>query len=136
MGRTIEWVLGTIGAVVSIGVLLFFGVSADPEAVAIMAGVAVLGFLGFVAIARDDKGGSRTWGSLTWVVAGVMSAMVILAGFSYGLFLLPAALSFLAAALLAMWRRGRSLGTQAGFFLAGALGCVVAVTLANVLRRL
>jgi len=114
MGRTIEWVLGTIGAVVSIGVLLFFGVSADPEAVAIMAGVAVLGFLGFVAIARDDKGGSRTWGSLTWVVAGVMSAMVILAGFSYGLFLLPAALSFLAAALLAMWRRGRSLGTQVG----------------------
>jgi hypothetical protein len=118
------------------GVVVFFSSRADMGAVLIMSGVALVGFLGFVAIARDEKGRARTWGSVTWVAAGVMSAMVVLAGFSYGLFLLPAALAFLIAALLATRRRQRSLGTHLGFFLAGALGCVLVIALANIWGRL
>jgi hypothetical protein len=134
MIRTAEWLLGVAGAVVAIGVALGFSAAAggDLAASLLLATVALLGFSGFIAVARDDKGHSLQWGTITWLVAGMLTAMVVLAGFSYGLFLIPAVLAFVGAAFLADRRRERSSPRQLGVYVAGALGSALLIALLNV----
>lgn len=131
--RLLEWVLATIGAASTIAVALLAAPSARGELApsAILAAVALAGFLGFVAVMRDDKGADRPWGAIIASVAGMLSALVILAGFSFGPYLLPAALAFLTVAALAARRQGRSLAQQATFFAAGALGTALILALLN-----
>jgi hypothetical protein len=132
--RLLEWVLATIGAASTIAVALLSVPAArgDTGASAILGAVAIAGFLGFVATALDDKRGGRRWGAVVSLVAGMLGALVVLAGFSFGLFLVPAALAFLAAAVLAARRQGRSLVRQAGVYVAGALGTALVILLLNV----
>lgn len=135
MIRAVEWILAAVGAAVTIGVALAFSPATfdDRAASAILAAVALLGFGGFLAVALDSKGRSPRWGAITWIVAGALSAMVILAGFSYGLFLLPAALAFLGAGLLASRRKERSLPGYLGLYLGGGLACALVIALVNLL---
>jgi uncharacterized membrane protein HdeD (DUF308 family) len=137
MIRAVEWILAAAGAAVAIGVTLAFSPAAtgDRSALAILAAVALLGFSGFLAVALDDKGRSSRWGVVTWVVAGALTSLVVLAGFSYGVFLIPAVFAFAGAGLLASRRRQRPLAGNLAVYVAGALGCALLIALANVLGR-
>jgi hypothetical protein len=67
--RVLEWVLATIGAASTIAVALLSAPTArdDTGASAILGAVALAGFLGFVAVALDDKGsGAQLAESLRW----------------------------------------------------------------------
>lgn len=131
--RVLEWVLATIGAASTIAVALLSAPAArdDTRASAILGAVALAGFLGFVAVALDGKRAGRRRGAVVSLVAGMLSALVVLAGFSFGLYLVPAALAFLATAVLAARRQGRSLAGQAGVYVAGALGTALLILLVN-----
>lgn len=133
--KTVELILAALGAGITIFVTVTVAASAaaDRSAAAILAAVAVVGFAGFIAVSLDDKGRSHRWGAMTWLVAGVLTAMVYLAGFSFGLFLIPAVLAFVGAAILADRRRGRSSLRQLGVYLGGALACALVVVLVNLL---
>jgi hypothetical protein len=138
MIRTAEWLLGVAGAVVAIGVALGFSAAAggDLAASLLLATVALLGFSGFIAVARDDKGRSSRWGAFTWVVGGALTSLVVLGGFSYGLFLIPAAFAFTGAGLLASRRRQRPLARNLAVYVAGALGCALIIALAIVFGQI
>lgn len=133
--KTVELILAALGAGITIIVTVTVAASAaaDRSASAILAAVGVVAFAGFVASSLDDKGRSQKWGAITWLVAGALTAMGFLAGFSFGLFLIPAVLAFLGAAILADRRRGRSSLRQLGAYLGGALACALLILLVNAL---
>jgi hypothetical protein len=135
MTRAMEWILAAIGATTTLmaGAIAAGGASADLPAQLILAAVAIMGFAGFVAVALDVKGRSRKWGSVTWMVAGALSALVVLAGFSYGPYLIPAVLAFLGAAFLADRRRGQASLPHLGVSLLSAFACALVIILVNVL---
>jgi hypothetical protein len=137
MRRAVEWVLAAIGALTTIVVAVTFAgaTGGDIRAALILAAVAAGGFVGFVAVVFDEGGRSRHWGAITWLVAGALTPMVYLAGFSFGFFLLPAVLAFGGAAILADRRQGRSLLSRLPLYLGGALGWALLIVLINVFGR-
>ena len=136
MTRSVEWILAALGA--GFTIVVTATVAASPAAGAaasiILAAVALVAFAGFFAVARDDEDRSPRWGAITWLVAGVLSAMVYLAGFSYGFFLLPAVLAFAGAAILADRRRSRPLAPHLVAYVGGILLCTLLIILVNVLH--
>jgi hypothetical protein len=133
MTRTVEWILAALAAGVTIFVTAAVTAAVGAAAL-ILAAVALVAFAGFVAVARDDDGRSPRWGAVTWLVAGLLSAMVYLAGFSYGFFLLPAVLAFLGTAILADRRRRRPLAPHLVVYVGGILLCTLLIVLVNALR--
>lgn len=133
--KSVAYLLAALGAASTIFVTVSVAASpaAGGSASIILTAVALVAFTGFVAVTRDDNDGSPRWGAVTWVVAGILSAMVYLAGFSYGFFLLPAVLAFLGAAVLTDRRHGRSSLLHLPFYLGGGLGCALLILLVNAL---
>jgi hypothetical protein len=72
-----------------------------------MTEIAAVGIGGLYSIVKDRPPLSSTWGLASSAMAGILLAFAVLAGFSIGLFLLPAAVSMLIAAALADRRRNR-----------------------------
>ncbi len=72
-----------------------------------MAEVAALGVLSCLCIILDKASASTFFGKSSWAMAGMLSALAFLGGFSIGLMLLPAPVCMVAASALADLRRSR-----------------------------
>lgn len=133
MLRTIEWLLATLGAGVSIAVALIVlqAQPPDPGPSFVLAGTALAGFLGFVAVALNTGTRSRWWGGTIWFAAGILTALIMIGAWSFGPFLILPALAFVGAGLLGDRRRRERVSTHLGVYVTGALGTAVVIVLVN-----
>lgn len=76
---------------------------------------------GLLAVASEEGSSASRGQYVTWAVIGAMAALVVLGGLSIGLYLVPAVLAFLIAALLIRRSTGVAL-TRA--LVAAGLGAV------------
>ncbi len=116
MTRSIELILGLIGGFLGAVVALLFGISQSgldaslwPLPGLVFLELITLGFLGAVAAAREAGSAHQAWAYVPWAAAGALAALVILGGFTIGLFLIPSALCFLGVGLLGTSRWGTRL---------------------------
>ena len=133
MLRALEWILATAGATISIVVaaIVIGSQPADAGLSFVLVGLSLTGFAGFLAVAFDNQERSAGWGRLTWLVAGILTALVFLGAWSFNPILIPAALAFLGAAILADRRRSKRPFANMAFYVGGALGTATAIVLAN-----
>lgn len=73
------------------------------------------------------------WSSLPWISAGILLTFVIMGIFSIGLFLIPAMLFFLAAAILGDRRQGGNWPNHVVYFFFAAMVQAAAVYLVSIL---
>lgn len=92
---------------VAIGYMTLKYLQYESITVIYMTEIAAVGVGGLYSIVKDRPPLSSTWGLASWAMAGILLAFAVLAGFSIGLFLLPAAASMVIAAALADRRRNR-----------------------------
>jgi uncharacterized membrane protein HdeD (DUF308 family) len=82
----------------------------------------LLGVVAAIAALGDRRSEQSVWTTIRWVVCGGLFGLLILGLFSIGLLVLFAALSFLAAALLAERRYQRNMKVPVGLLTAGTVG--------------
>ena len=89
------------------------------------------GLIGAFSVVNAKAEQSPIWGAVTWAVAGVLVAFVVMGAWSIGLLFLPAALIFTIVAILSDRRRSQSIVVHLGIGVMAGLA-QVAVMLAVV----
>jgi hypothetical protein len=140
MLRILEWVFAWVAAIICLSITLLFwqtqqrmGGPLWPMPAFTLLEVACLSFLGLLSVALDTDPDRMAFGAITWLVAGALAGLVILGGFSIGLFLVPAVLFLATAAFLARRRRKRRFLPELASFAIGTTGSILLLLFINVL---
>ncbi len=134
-GRVAEILLAACAAVVAVNVFRrwwaylesgAYGPSGEPGGHGLIAEIyfgefAFLAVFGLLTICVDRDSVDESWGDMTWVIAGALSTLSFLGNSIIGSSVIPVALAFVVAALLAGARRGRGKVKQAAGFVLGAI---------------
>jgi hypothetical protein len=144
--RRIELILGFLGGINCVVVPLFFTFQelsfpfrapGDlwPFPAIYFIEILVLGLATTYFIATNQGIHPTRWNGLPWISAGILLSLAIMGIFGFGLFLIPAMLSFLAAGILGDRRQGGNWPTHAMQFFFAAMLQAVAVYLILILFR-
>jgi hypothetical protein len=111
MARSIELIIGFIGALLCAGVALLFGMAiASPDSTQwplpglVLFSVTAFGLLGLMAASREAGSAHPIWGYIPWTIAGALAALVVLGRLSIGAFLVLPTLCFLTVGIIGIER--------------------------------
>lgn len=114
--RVLEWAFALLGAVVCVWVVIRFA-SQQLDDLWLFPGlyfleIVFLGLLAFLSRIEGTGLGKKGTSVILWMAGGALLAFVILAGFSIGLYLVPAVLAFWISAICADLRHRRAMLTH------------------------
>jgi hypothetical protein len=144
--RTAEWVLAIIAVIVCTVIPLIFAyyqlsvpIRSFAEIIPFPAlyfiEIISLGFLGMVAVYKDDPVDKPFWNIVPWIGGGIMLSFVILGGFTIGFYLIPSLIAFFFLGVLMDRRKNGNFALHFIYFIsAGIAQSVIFYIVVSILR--
>ena len=120
-----EWIFAVLGAAICVGAVIEFAplqaVRLWPAPGIYFLELIVLAILVLISRVMDASPGKMDYGAIPWIAGGALFAFSILAVFSIGLYIFPAAVAYFLAAILGDIRHRGSIRKHLVFSLVAAV---------------